>query len=93
MYALSRHPDKFIVTVFEKEPGTGGMANSMDVYSMLCGATYINDGVQGYSPAFANTLPIFRDLGSSSPEKVDMKCATFMHTFTSQRPYFATPSL
>jgi hypothetical protein len=74
-YALSKHPDKFTVTVFEKEPVAGGMASSMDVDPAQCGASYINDGVQGCSPAFANTLRIFRDLGYP-PEKVDMQCAS-----------------
>jgi hypothetical protein len=74
-YALSKHPDKFIVTVFEKEPVAGGMASSMDVNSALCSASYINDGVQGCSPAFANTLRIFRELGYP-PEKIDMQCVS-----------------
>ncbi|KAI0300062.1 hypothetical protein B0F90DRAFT_1817851 [Multifurca ochricompacta] len=30
-YALSKHTDKFIVTVFEKEPVAGGMASSTDI--------------------------------------------------------------
>jgi len=67
-YAISNHPDKFVVTVFEKEHVTGG------IDPKLCGASYINDGVQGCSPAFANTLRIFRVLGYP-PEKVDMQCA------------------
>ena len=40
--ALSRHPDKFIVTVFEKKLVAGGMVNSMDVNSASCGASYIH---------------------------------------------------
>ena len=74
-YALSNHPDKFSVTVFEKEPVPGGMASSMDIDRDLYGASYINDGVQGCSPAFANTLRIFRDL-EFPPERVDMQCAS-----------------
>ena len=74
-YALSKHPDKFTVTVFEKGPVAGGMASSMDVDPVQCGASYINDGVQGCSPAFANTLRVFRELGHP-PEKVDMQCAS-----------------
>jgi predicted NAD/FAD-binding protein len=73
-YAFSKHPDKFIVIVFEKEHVTGGMASSMNIDPKLCGASYINDGVQGCSPAFANTLRIFRELGYP-PQKVDMQCA------------------
>src|SRR6267154_5737245 len=80
-YALSKHPDKFTVTVFEREPVAGGMVSSMDVVSAQCDAPYINDGVQGCSPAFANTLRIFRELGCP-PEKIDMQCAfsTTLHT-------------
>jgi predicted NAD/FAD-binding protein len=91
-YAFSKHPDKFIVTVFEKEHVTGGMASSMNIDPKLCGASYINDGVQGCSPAFANTLRIFRELGYP-PQKVDMQCAfstnlhaRFSHLTTS--PHF-----
>jgi predicted NAD/FAD-binding protein len=74
-YALSKHPDKFSITVFEKEPVPGGMASSMDIDYERYGASHINDGVQGCSPAFANTLRIFRDL-DFPPEKVDMQCAS-----------------
>ncbi|KAN0103646.1 hypothetical protein V8E52_011784 [Russula decolorans] len=71
-YAFSKHPDKFFVIVFEKEHVTGGMASSMNIDRNLCGASYINDGVQGCSPAFANTLRIFRELGYP-PQKIDMQ--------------------
>ena len=73
-YAFSKHSDKFIVFVFEKEDVTGGMASSMNIDPKLCGASYINDGVQGCSPAFANTLRIFREL-VYPPQKVDMQYA------------------
>ena len=96
-YALSKHPDKFTVTVFEKEPVAGGMASSMDVDSVQCGASYINDGVQGCSPAFANTLRVFHELGYP-PEKVDMQCAShtsphvcfLSHYISSFSPPFAS---
>ncbi|KAI0259481.1 hypothetical protein BC834DRAFT_627943 [Gloeopeniophorella convolvens] len=71
-YALSKHPDRYEVTVFDKEPVAGGMASSMDVDPARFGAGHINDGVQGCSPAFANTLRIFRELGFP-PEKVEMQ--------------------
>lgn len=54
-YALSRHPDKFEITVFDKESEPGGMATSIPIDADRYGASYINDGVQGCSPAFANT--------------------------------------
>ncbi|KAI0074371.1 FAD/NAD(P)-binding domain-containing protein [Panus rudis PR-1116 ss-1] len=71
-YALSRHPDKFEVTVFEKAGFAGGMATSIDIDSDKYGASYINDGVQGCSPAFANTMRMFRMLGFE-PTEVGMQ--------------------
>jgi protoporphyrinogen oxidase len=84
-YALSKHPDRFAVIVFEKESVPGGVARSIDVAATLCGASYVNEGVQGCSPAFANTLRIFRELGFP-PVKVDMQCAS--HTFC-RRPFLS----
>ncbi len=60
-------PDKFPVTVFDKELDAGSMTNSIDIDSTRYVASHINDGVQGCSPA--NTLHIFRELGYP-PEKV-----------------------
>ncbi|KAI0051275.1 FAD/NAD(P)-binding domain-containing protein [Auriscalpium vulgare] len=71
-YALSKHPDKFSVTVFEKQDVPGGMATSIDIDADKFGASYINDGVQGCSPAFANTMRLFRELGYEATE-VDMQ--------------------
>ena len=89
-YALSKHPDKFTVTVFEKEPVAGGMASSMDVDPAKCSASYINDGVQGCSPAFANTLRIFRELGFP-PEKVEMQCAPHTSSHVFPFSYYISP--
>lgn len=83
-YALSKHPDKFKVTVFDKQPVAGGMATSVDIDPAKYGASYINDGVQGCSPVFANTLRMFRMLGFEATE-VDMQCAPF-YTVRTQRP-------
>ncbi|KZS98303.1 FAD/NAD-P-binding domain-containing protein, partial [Sistotremastrum niveocremeum HHB9708] len=67
-YALSRHPDEFEVTVFDKEAVAGGMATSIDIDAAKYGASYINDGVQGCSPAFANTIRMFKELGFAATE-------------------------
>ena len=67
-YALSKHPDRFEVTVFDKEDAAGGMATSVDVDAGKYGASYINDGVQGCSPVFFNTLRMFRALGFEATE-------------------------
>jgi hypothetical protein len=67
-YALSRHPELFVVTVFEQSTHPGGMATSTPIDSSLYGASYINDGVQGGSPVFHNTFSLFESLGfKSSP--------------------------
>lgn len=71
-YALSKHPDKFSVTVYDKANVAGGMATSIDIDSERFGASYINDGVQGCSPAFANTIRMFRMLGFE-PTEVGMQ--------------------
>lgn len=71
-YALSRHPDKYQVTVFDKESVAGGMATSISIDAKKYGASYINDGVQGCSPAFANTMRMFSQLGFQ-PTEVGMQ--------------------
>ncbi|KAI0745541.1 FAD/NAD-P-binding domain-containing protein [Earliella scabrosa] len=48
------------------------MATSIDIDASKYGADYINDGVQGCSPVFANTLRMFRMLGFEATE-VDMQ--------------------
>lgn len=67
-YALSRHPDRFQVTVYDKQNVAGGMATSLEIDANAYGASYINDGVQGCSPVFANTLRMFRMLGFEASE-------------------------
>ncbi|CAE6460581.1 unnamed protein product [Rhizoctonia solani] len=62
-YALGKHPDKYQVTIFDKQPEAGGMATSIPIDAERYGASYINDGVQGCSPAFANTIKMFKLLG------------------------------
>ena len=41
---------------------------SIDIDADKYGAAYINDGVQGCSPVFANTLRLFRMLGFEATE-------------------------
>ena len=71
-YALSQHPQKYEVTVYDKENVAGGMATSIPIDANKYGASYINDGVQGCSPAFANTIRMFRMLGFE-PTEVGMQ--------------------
>ena len=62
-YALSLHPDRFCVTIFEQSSSAGGMATSIPLDRSKYGADYINDGVQGASPVFYNTYAMFDKLG------------------------------
>ena len=71
-YALSQHPDRYDVTVYDKESVAGGMATSIALDASKYGASYINDGVQGCSPVFANTLRMFRMIGFE-PTEVGMQ--------------------
>lgn len=66
-HALSKNPD-FHVTVIERTSNCGGMATSVDIDSKKFGASFINDGVQGASPQFANTFAIFELLGFEASE-------------------------
>ncbi|KAL5523247.1 hypothetical protein ACEPAF_1514 [Sanghuangporus sanghuang] len=67
-FALTNHPDKFQVTVFDKQDVCGGMATSIPIDADKFGASYINDGVQGGSPQFYNTFKFFEKLGFRSTE-------------------------
>ena len=61
-YALSRHPERYSVTVFEQSSSAGGVATSVPM-DRRYGVDYINDGVQGGSPLFYNTSAMFDVLG------------------------------
>lgn len=63
-YSFSLQPDKFKVTVVDKQNCVGGSATSYQLPNKQgshpdFGAEYINDGVQGASPVFHNTLSMF----------------------------------
>ncbi|KAK4701440.1 hypothetical protein P7C70_g4790, partial [Phenoliferia sp. Uapishka_3] len=73
-YALSLSPEKFDVVVIERSAYAGGMATSTDIDEEKYGASYINDGVQGASPVFANTFTMFETLGFFSTE-IGMQCS------------------
>ncbi|KAJ8606851.1 hypothetical protein MRB53_040661 [Persea americana] len=61
-YAFSLSPEKFDVKVYDKAPSVGGSATSYQLPTNLeFGAQYINDGVQGCSPVFFNTMKMFEE--------------------------------
>lgn len=61
--SLANHPDKFRVTIIERAEVCGGQATSIPVDQSLYGASWMNDGVQGGSPAFKHTQNFFRKYG------------------------------
>ncbi|KAF8635079.1 hypothetical protein AX15_000564 [Amanita polypyramis BW_CC] len=67
-YALSQHPDRYDVRVYERSSNPGGMATSVPIDRSKYGADYINDGVQGASPVFYNTYAMFNKLGFSATD-------------------------
>ncbi|KAG8832475.1 hypothetical protein FRC17_001296 [Serendipita sp. 399] len=72
-HALSATEDsEFDVTVFERTNCCGGMATSEKIDSQKFGADFMNDGVQGASPQFANTYALFDLLGFKA-SKVDLQ--------------------
>ncbi|MCO5598572.1 hypothetical protein L7F22_052669 [Adiantum nelumboides] len=63
-YAFSLSPEKFEVKIVDKAQNVGGSATSYQLPNEKnghpnFGAEYINDGVQGASPVFHNTLTMF----------------------------------
>lgn len=59
-YSMSLKPDLFDVTLYDKQKSIGGSATSYQLPADgRFGASYINDGVQGASPVFFNTLKMF----------------------------------
>lgn len=58
-YSLSKCPDMFDVDLWEKGSVAGGVACSSDVNH----GTFVNDGVQGGTPTYRNTLNLMKEFG------------------------------
>ncbi|CAL8584035.1 hypothetical protein XPA_009643 [Xanthoria parietina] len=65
---LAQHPDKFNVTILERMSVVGGQATSISLDEEKYGTSWMNDGVQGGSPAFKHTLNFFRKYGHAEKE-------------------------
>jgi protoporphyrinogen oxidase len=50
---LNKYPDKFDVSIWEKNSEAGGVATSVKING---DGLFINDGVQGGAPSYRNTL-------------------------------------
>ncbi|KAI4188740.1 MAG: hypothetical protein L6R41_001930 [Letrouitia leprolyta] len=62
-HTLAQHPDKFKVTILERMSVVGGQATSISLDENKHGASWMNDGVQGGSPAFKHTINFFEKYG------------------------------
>ncbi|KAL9048526.1 MAG: hypothetical protein Q9162_007686 [Coniocarpon cinnabarinum] len=60
---LANHPDKFKVTIVDRASVCGGQATSIGIDKEKYGTSWINDGVQGGSPAFKHTHNFFKKYG------------------------------
>ncbi|KAL8985287.1 MAG: hypothetical protein Q9177_004477 [Variospora cf. flavescens] len=60
---LAQHPDKFNVTILERMSVVGGQATSIPIDENRYGTSWMNDGVQGGSPAFKHTINFFEKYG------------------------------
>lgn len=71
---MANHPDKFDVTVLERMGVVGGQATSISLDSSKYGPTWMNDGVQGGSPAFKHTIYFMKKYGHE-PQEVKLQVA------------------
>ncbi|KAI4176498.1 MAG: hypothetical protein LQ346_007882 [Caloplaca aetnensis] len=62
-HTLAQHPDKFRVTIIERMSVLGGQATSIPIDEKKYGTSWMNDGVQGGSPAFKHTINFFEKYG------------------------------
>ena len=65
---LAEHPDKFKVTILERMSVVGGQATSISLDKEKYGTSWMNDGVQGGSPAFKHTLNYFKKYGHDAQD-------------------------
>ncbi|KAI9049475.1 hypothetical protein LZ554_006506 [Drepanopeziza brunnea f. sp. 'monogermtubi'] len=71
---LASHPDKFKVTIIERNEVTGGQATSISLDRAKYGTDWMNNGVQGGSPIFKHTFNFFKKYGHE-PQEVKLQVA------------------
>ncbi|CAF4600680.1 unnamed protein product [Rotaria sp. Silwood1] len=71
-WSLSRYPDKFDVTVYDKNSQAGGVATTENVEVMPGVFCDINDGVQGGSSSYRNSILLHREV-NFDPSPVNMR--------------------
>lgn len=71
---LAQHPDRYKVTIVERMSVVGGQATSIPLDKDKYGTSWLNDGVQGGSPAFKHTFNFFKRYGHE-PKDVKLQVA------------------
>lgn len=69
---LAQHPEKYKVTIIERNAVTGGQATSISLDQEKYGTSWLNDGVQGGSPIFRHTFNFFKRYGHE-PQEVKLQ--------------------
>ncbi|KAN0063765.1 hypothetical protein ACQY0O_003815 [Thecaphora frezii] len=73
-HSLSLSPDRFDVTLYDKQCSLGGSATSYQLPDpSRYGSQYINDGVQGASPVFYNTFKVFESVLGFRAQEVGLQ--------------------
>ncbi|KID75191.1 uncharacterized protein G6M90_00g057970 [Metarhizium brunneum] len=69
---LANHPDRYKVTILERNEVLGGQATSIPLDERKYGASWMNNGVQGGSKIFKHTFNFFNEQGYP-PEEVKLQ--------------------
>ncbi|KAI9810982.1 MAG: hypothetical protein M1827_005713 [Pycnora praestabilis] len=69
---LAQHPEKYKVTMIERQETCGGQATTISLDQEKYGTSWLNDGVQGGSPAFKHTFHFMERYGHK-PEDVRLQ--------------------
>ncbi|BGO99092.1 hypothetical protein NBRC10513v2_000196 [Rhodotorula toruloides] len=84
---LSRHPDKFDVTLVESQDYCGGQAFSIDLDEKKFGAKWMNQGVQGGSWIYHHTFHMFKQQGyEAKPVDLEVSFGKGEHFWTNVFP-------
>ena len=86
-WSLSRYPDKFDVTVYEKKSQAGGVATTESIEVMPNVLCDINDGVQGGSSSYRNSILLHREVDyDPSPVNMRVSFGQDSHAWTNYLP-------
>ena len=86
-WSLSRYPDKFDVTVCEKQAQAGGVATTENIEVMPGIFCDINDGVQGGSSSYRNSILLHREVGfEPTPVHMRVSFGQDTHAWTNHLP-------